>query len=182
MPSDVLKPIRAAKYARLTCSLNACMLRLHGCTSTLLKLGAGMQITTGPEEDWPTDEHGNTVRPLPDGSSAQLDGDLLVLAVGNGRQAGGGVELCPDAGQCPQSSGQEQITACQFLHRWLSCCSMLVQVAYAAVSVPCHNMVTRCADDADFADGMLDVSYVFKPPEGMKAGKILGLLMDPVCL
>ncbi|KAK9868763.1 hypothetical protein WJX84_009994 [Apatococcus fuscideae] len=32
-----------------------------------------------------------------DGAQVEVDGDLLVLAVGNGRQAGGGRQLCPQA-------------------------------------------------------------------------------------
>ncbi|KAK9822314.1 hypothetical protein WJX74_006531 [Apatococcus lobatus] len=34
---------------------------------------------------------------LEDGSEVEVDGDLLVLAVGNARQAGGGRQLCPQA-------------------------------------------------------------------------------------
>lgn len=32
------------------------------------------------------------------GQQVDVEGNLLVLAVGNGRQAGGGVRLCPNAG------------------------------------------------------------------------------------
>lgn len=38
-------------------------------------------------------------RPIPDGQKLHVQGQLLILAVGNGRQAGGGMRLCPYAGQ-----------------------------------------------------------------------------------
>ncbi len=33
-----------------------------------------------------------------DGDTVRVEGELLILAVGNGQQAGGGVKLCPGAG------------------------------------------------------------------------------------
>lgn len=36
---------------------------------------------------------------VPDGQKLHVSGELLILAVGNGRQAGGGMRLCPYAGQ-----------------------------------------------------------------------------------
>lgn len=41
---------------------------------------------------------------LPEGTLAQVEGELLLLAVGNGRQAGCGVNLCPHAGDCTRSA------------------------------------------------------------------------------
>lgn len=38
-------------------------------------------------------------RLVPDGQKLHVSGELLILAVGNGRQAGGGMRLCPYAGQ-----------------------------------------------------------------------------------
>ncbi len=35
---------------------------------------------------------------VPDGQMLHVQGELLILAVGNGRQAGGGMRLCPYAG------------------------------------------------------------------------------------
>ena len=57
-----------------------------------------MQILSQDSADWPKDERGQRLEPVAAGSKAHLQGDLLILAVGNGRQAGGGMELCPDAG------------------------------------------------------------------------------------
>lgn len=37
-------------------------------------------------------------KPIPDGQKLHVQGQLLILAVGNGRQAGGGMRLCPHAG------------------------------------------------------------------------------------
>ena len=39
---------------------------------------------------------------MPDGQVLHVQGELLILAVGNGRQAGGGMRLCPYAGQRTQ--------------------------------------------------------------------------------
>ncbi len=39
---------------------------------------------------------------MADGQVLHVQGELLILAVGNGRQAGGGMRLCPYAGQCTQ--------------------------------------------------------------------------------
>lgn len=36
---------------------------------------------------------------VPDGQVLHVQGELLILAVGNGRQAGGGMRLCPYAGK-----------------------------------------------------------------------------------
>ncbi|DBA94999.1 TPA: hypothetical protein ACH3X1_002521 [Trebouxia sp. C0004] len=41
---------------------------------------------------------------VPDGQVLHVQGELLILAVGNGRQAGGGMRLCPYAGLCTQST------------------------------------------------------------------------------
>ena len=38
-------------------------------------------------------------RLVPDGEKLHISGELLILAVGNGRQAGGGMRLCPYAGK-----------------------------------------------------------------------------------
>ncbi|KAK9802807.1 hypothetical protein WJX73_009820 [Symbiochloris irregularis] len=54
-------------------------------------------ISTGPDKHKPKDEDGKKLKPLAEGSTATAEGDLLILAVGNGKQAGGGVLLCPDA-------------------------------------------------------------------------------------
>ena len=42
---------------------------------------------------------GSGYRLVPDGQKLHVSGELLILAVGNGRQAGGGMRLCPYAGQ-----------------------------------------------------------------------------------
>ena len=42
---------------------------------------------------------GSGHRLVPDGQKLHVSGELLILAVGNGRQAGGGMRLCPYAGQ-----------------------------------------------------------------------------------
>ena len=59
-----------------------------------------MQLRGHDEGQWPKDDDGNLLDPVKDGTMAEIKGDLLILAVGNGRQAGGGVPLCPDAGMC----------------------------------------------------------------------------------
>ena len=56
------------------------------------------QILSQDNAEWPKDERGSTLEPVGPDSRACLEGALLILAVGNGRQAGGGMELCPDAG------------------------------------------------------------------------------------
>ena len=57
-----------------------------------------LQISTGPDKHRPRDEEGRKLEVMAEGSTARAEGDLLVLAVGNGKQAGGGIPLCPDAG------------------------------------------------------------------------------------
>ena len=59
----------------------------------------GVQILSKDSAEWPKDERGATLQPVAPDSRASFEGDLLILAVGNGRQAGGGLELCPDAGE-----------------------------------------------------------------------------------
>ena len=59
-----------------------------------------LQLRGGDREQWPKDEDGQLLEPVKDGTMVDIKGDLLILAVGNGRQAGGGVPLCPDAGVC----------------------------------------------------------------------------------
>ena len=59
-----------------------------------------MQLRGHDKQQWPRDADGNLLDPVKDGTMAEIKGDLLILAVGNGRQAGGGVPLCPDAGMC----------------------------------------------------------------------------------
>ena len=41
---------------------------------------------------------GRTYKLVPDGQQLHVQGELLILAVGTGRQAGGGMRLCPHAG------------------------------------------------------------------------------------
>ena len=62
------------------------------------------QILSQDSADWPKDERGQRLEPVAKDSTAHLQGDLLILAVGNGRQAGGGMELCPDAGAAADAS------------------------------------------------------------------------------
>ena len=49
-------------------------------------------------------EKEGSVEPVKDGEVVKISGELLILAVGNGQQAGGGVRLCPGAGMHAQSS------------------------------------------------------------------------------
>ena len=60
------------------------------------------QLRGQDRQQWPKDDEGRLLPPEPEGTLAEVSGDLLVLAVGNGRQAGGGVPLCPDAGALPR--------------------------------------------------------------------------------
>lgn len=64
-----------------------------------------VQISTGPEKGRPKDSFGKVLKPLPEGTEAKAEGDLLILAVGNGKQAGGQIPLCPNAGMLAQSLG-----------------------------------------------------------------------------
>ena len=57
-----------------------------------------LQLRGWDREQWPKDEEGELLEPVKDGTMVDIKGDLLILAVGNGQQAGGGVPLCPDAG------------------------------------------------------------------------------------
>ena len=62
-------------------------------------LTACAQLRGQDKQQWPRDEDGQLLEPEKPGTMVELEGNLLILAVGNGRQAGGGVQLCPDAGQ-----------------------------------------------------------------------------------
>lgn len=44
-------------------------------------------------------EKDGATEPVKDGEVVKISGELLILAVGNGQQAGGGVRLCPGAGE-----------------------------------------------------------------------------------
>lgn len=65
---------------------------------TALTCLVASQISTGPDKHKPKGEDGKPLPLLEEGSEATAEGDLLVLAVGNGKRAGGSIPLCPDAG------------------------------------------------------------------------------------
>ena len=114
--------ITACLQMSLTCKLyktpvTACP-HLTVCSSFLLAVlltARGLQISTPKpapspdeaEEAKDTDRTdgealgctGSGHRLVPDGQKLHVSGELLILAVGNGRQAGGGMRLCPYAGQ-----------------------------------------------------------------------------------
>ena len=53
----------------------------------------------GPSTSYgPSGSSGRPYKLVPDGQKLHVQGELLILAVGNGRQAGGGMLLCPHAG------------------------------------------------------------------------------------
>lgn len=65
--------------------------------STVQRNDQSYAISTGPEKGRPKDSFGKVLKPLPEGTEAKAEGDLLILAVGNGKQAGGQIPLCPNA-------------------------------------------------------------------------------------
>lgn len=56
-----------------------------------------MQVR-GKGEEPHKDADGNVLQAEEAGTHVDISGQLLILAVGNGRQAGGGVQLCSKAG------------------------------------------------------------------------------------
>ncbi|KAK9822273.1 hypothetical protein WJX74_002034 [Apatococcus lobatus] len=62
--------------------------------STLKKKDGGYQIDSAALQQG---EKEGSVEPVKDGEVVEISGELLILAVGNGQQAGGGVRLCPGA-------------------------------------------------------------------------------------
>ncbi|KAL3131937.1 hypothetical protein ABBQ38_007634 [Trebouxia sp. C0009 RCD-2024] len=76
-------------------------------------------------------------RLVPDGEKLHVSGELLILAVGNGRQAGGGMRLCPYAGD---------------------------KCVHATEELRCKES-GRCKDLSRLLDdGLLDVSYIMNYP------------------
>lgn len=56
----------------------------------------------GKGDEPPKDSEGNVLQAEAAGTHVDISGQLLILAVGNGRQAGGGVQLCSKAGGASQ--------------------------------------------------------------------------------
>ena len=94
-----------------------------------LRQACRMQLRGHDRQQWPCDEDGRLLEPEKQGTVAEVSGDLLVLAVGNGRQAGGGVPLCPDAGDSSLHLGSVQVhAACARFDEscWCLNCMLLV--------------------------------------------------------
>lgn len=74
--------------------------RMIGCMCCIVPsfdAGACGQVAAGREPL--RDADGKELKPEASGRAVDIQGELLILAVGNGRQAGGGVQLCSGAGE-----------------------------------------------------------------------------------
>ena len=67
-----------------------------------------VQVSQGGELGLFTNADGQEMHPEAPGTPVDIQGELLILAVGNGRQAGGGVRLCPKAGEHLKLAGLQQ--------------------------------------------------------------------------
>lgn len=64
-----------------------------------------------------------------------VQGELLILAVGNGRQAGGGMRLCPYAGQCTQcTANPSDVLSARPVLKLLQHCMVVLRHASLCVS------------------------------------------------
>ncbi len=74
---------------------------------------------------------------MPDGQVLHVQGELLILAVGNGRQAGGGMRLCPYAGKCTQPTSPSDALSARAVFKLLQHCMVVLRHASLRLSTCC---------------------------------------------
>ena len=86
---------------------------------------------------------------MPDGEVLHVQGELLILAVGNGRQAGGGMRLCPYAGEWTQADNRIKPLASGVVHLTRSQCHAMQVSLYVRKGVKPRNLQPNCVRTVD---------------------------------
>ncbi|KAK9807361.1 hypothetical protein WJX73_006241 [Symbiochloris irregularis] len=78
-------------------SVEAKEARLQGDVQDTVRINERSYQVVGKADEPHKDADGRVLQPEAAGTHVDISGELLILAVGNGRQAGGGVQLCSKA-------------------------------------------------------------------------------------